>query len=74
MNKIINQIMNDLTGVLGKAQLEVVEKVLTKYIKEESESVNKNTDLLQAFIAAKRVEGCSEKSLVYYAHDNKKHA
>lgn len=66
MNKIINQIMNDLTGVLGKAQLEVVEKVLTKYIKEESESVNKNTDLLQAFIAAKRVEGCSEKSLVYY--------
>lgn len=53
MNKIINQIMNDLTGVLGKAQLEVVEKVLSKYIKEESESVNKNIDLLQAFIAAK---------------------
>ena len=67
MNKIINQIMNDLTGALSKTQLEVVEKVLSKYLKEECESVNQNIDLLQTFIAAKRVEGCSEKSLVYYS-------
>lgn len=67
MNKIINQIMNDLTGELSKTQLEVVEKVLSKYLKEECESVNQNIDLLQTFIAAKRVEGCSEKSLVYYS-------
>ncbi len=66
MNKIINQIKNDLAGMLNKAQLEMVEKVLSKYIKEENEGVNNKIDLLQAFIAAKRVEGCSEKSLGYY--------
>lgn len=68
MNKIINQIKNDLVGLLNKQQIEVVEKVLNKYLKDgdKTQTEGPNADLLTAFIAAKRVEGCSEKSLRYY--------
>lgn len=68
MNKIINQIKNDLVGILNKQQIESVEKILNKYLKDNTEEQvqGKNVDLLEIFIAAKRVEGCSEKSLSYY--------
>lgn len=68
MNKIINQIKNDLVGLLNKQQIEVVEKVLNKYLKDDDKTQTEgpSADLLTAFIAAKRVEGCSEKSLRYY--------
>lgn len=48
--------------------MKTLEQVLTKHLSGiiTAESEQKDTDLLPAFIAAKRVEGCSEKSLRYY--------
>ena len=33
---------------------------------EEKETINDNPNLLDAFVSAKRIEGCSEKTLKYY--------
>ncbi len=70
INKITNIIKEDLAGVLNKTQLEELEKVLRKRLKtvliDEKNDNETKMDLLKAFISAKRVEGCSEKSLRYY--------
>ena len=68
-NKIIAEIKREMKGALNKEQMELLVKTLEKYIDiplvsdghREHES-----SLLLAFISAKRVEGCSEKSLIYY--------
>ena len=57
---------------LNNKQMEKLHKVLTylleglSIIKEEKEEEKGNTDYLNIFICAKRVEGCSEKSIKYY--------
>lgn len=70
INRILNSIEEDLTGTLSKSQLDLVRKVLKKHltavVKEESEEEVDKIDTLDLFISAKRVEGCSEKSLRYY--------
>ena len=70
INKITNIIKEDLVGVLNKTQLEELEKVLKNRLKtvliDEKNSDETKEDLLKTFISAKRVEGCSEKSLRYY--------
>lgn len=69
LEKITNIIKEDLSGVLNKTQLEELDKVLKNrlrtVLKEENKEETKE-DLLKIFISAKRVEGCSEKSLRYY--------
>ena len=49
MNKIINQIKNDLVGILNKHQIESVEKILNKYLKDNTDEQDqcKNVDLLE---------------------------
>lgn len=70
INKITNIIKEDLVGVLNKSQLEELEKVLKNRLKtvliDEKNRDETKEDLLKTFISAKRVEGCSEKSLRYY--------
>jgi len=69
LEKITSIIKEDLSGVLNKTQLEELDKVLKNrlrtVLKEENKDETKE-DLLKIFISAKRVEGCSEKSLRYY--------
>lgn len=70
-NKLTTEIIQRMLPYLDNAQLiklrEVLGKVLVgvelseNYAEEES-----NESLLNSFISAKRVEGCSEKSLDYY--------
>ena len=71
LQKIISGIQLDLAGVLGEEQLQIVTQVVQKHlaslpIEEDSDAEEKRSDFLSLFIAAKRVEGCSEKSLRYY--------
>lgn len=69
-NRIINQIKSDLIGVLNKQQLDKLTKVLEKNLSnvEFNNQSEKTVDnnLLDYFISAKKVEGCSLKSLRYY--------
>lgn len=71
LQKIISGIQLDLAGVLGEEQMQIVMQVVQKHlaslpIEEDSDAETKRSDFLPLFIAAKRVEGCSEKSLRYY--------
>lgn len=72
--KFAEQIVLDMLPYLNNAQIMQLQKVLGKALQnvqlsresdsnEETYSNNRLTDL---FLSAKRVEGCSEKSLTYY--------
>ena len=72
--KIINEVMQGMLGCLNNVQLERLQEVLEhalfhKQISAVEEEINvalTNAQLLENFLAAKRIEGCSEKSLTYY--------
>lgn len=77
MNKtFINDIVQGMTPFLDNAQLEELQYVLQQTLHGKSivqaeppdplAQELENQRLLELFIAAKRVEGCSEKSLKYY--------
>ena len=71
IDQIIEEIQKDLDDFLDEKQkellLEALEKRLRPLKKEDLEQcIRKKQDMLPVFIAAKRVEGCSEKSLRYY--------
>lgn len=69
--EIINAIQKDLTGILDNQQMAILGKVLEKHLSALSGNQNTAVErngyaLLPLFVSAKRVEGCSEKSLRYY--------
>lgn len=70
INQVITNIQNDLLGILDEDQMKLLSEVLAKHLlplqSATTESKNEKSDMLPVFIAAKRVEGCSEKSLRYY--------
>lgn len=70
INQVITNIQNDLLGILDEDQMKLLSEVLAKHLlplqSATTESKNEKSDMLPLFIAAKRVEGCSEKSLRYY--------
>ncbi|UQA79440.1 tyrosine-type recombinase/integrase [Gardnerella vaginalis] len=72
--KVINEVMQSMLGCLNNMQLEKLQEVLEhalfhKQVSETEEEANAeltNEQFLNNFLAAKRIEGCSEKSLTYY--------
>ena len=68
LNTVINSIKGEMNTILTENQMKMLEQVLTKHLSGviAAETEQKEVELLPAFIAAKRVEGCSEKSLRYY--------
>jgi len=71
--QLITEVVQGMLGSITNAQMERLKKVLehalfnrTVSMTEGDESAQTNVQLLERFIAAKRVEGCSEKSLAYY--------
>lgn len=73
--QLITEIMQSMLLHLNNAQMEQLQKVLqhTLYNVEitivdaaKDTSSDTNQDLTERFISAKRIEGCSEKSLTYY--------
>ena len=74
-DKLITEIQTSMAIMLNSGQLEELRRVLTYYLHNvelterkapAQQEANENEELLEVFIAAKRVEGCSEKSLKYY--------
>lgn len=56
-NKQLINLQNNLNQVLQRYDVELI---------KDSNSENDNQELVEKFISAKRVEGCSEKTLKYY--------
>lgn len=69
MKKIIINIEQRMQEVLNNAQMEYLHKILIKFLEtenSENQEGNSNEKMLEMFLAAKKIEGCSKKSLDYY--------
>ena len=71
--KLITEVVQGMLGTLNNVQLDKLQHVMEhalygkEVIEKQMEDIEKsNEQLLQSFLAAKRIEGCSEKSLTYY--------
>ena len=62
-NAAVSQIMNNYY-TLGNALTETLRGVSVSY--EDTTPKQEERDAVEAFITAKRIEGCSEKTLKYY--------
>lgn len=63
-----DRIVQGMLPFLNNEQLRQLQRVLKRTLCEDEsmEKCHDNTELMEAFLAAKRVEGCSQKSLKYY--------
>lgn len=73
--KLMDNILRGMLGILNNAQMKRLQRVLEAEldhyfenddIQDISQMNETNKKILDAFIDAKRIEGCSEKSLRYY--------
>lgn len=72
--KLVNTIIQEMLPFLNNAQMTKLQKVLNyefekleiKIKNSNSFEIQSNANLINLFISAKRIEGCSEKSLKYY--------
>lgn len=72
--KVIQEVIQGMLGSLNNAQLEKLQTVLEHAlfnkqvigVEKENALAPTSAKLLHTFLAAKRIEGCSEKSLAYY--------
>ena len=71
--QIINDVIQAMLPHLNNYQLDILKKALEEALEhmsiqegEETEDIQQNNDFVEKFISAKRIEGCSEKSLIYY--------
>ncbi len=69
----MNEIMQQMQAYLDSAQLKKLKQVMKQTLyhydlsREDTKQENDDSDeLIDRFIAAKRIEGCSEKTLKYY--------
>ena len=61
-------ILNEMAGYLSISQMKKLQEVLLKNLTEDKAKQKdiSNSDYLKLFLAAKRIEGCSERTLQYY--------
>lgn len=70
--KLIQTVVTDMLPYLNNAQTEKLQEVLLHTLWDydislsDGKAEEREQDLLALFLAAKRIEGCSEKSLRYY--------
>ena len=69
--KIVN-IINEMAEFLSIAQMKKLQEVLLRQFteKEQPSKPASNTAYLQLFLDAKRIEGCSDRTLRYYRTTN----
>ena len=68
MKKMIYDVLNEMSEYLTIAQLKKLQDVMLGYLdKQETEQEPaSNAEYLQMFIDAKQIEGCSERTMIYY--------
>ena len=68
--EIITEVLQRMLPYLNNQQLDqlksTVDSVLTKYEIADDSIIQSSEELVSKFIEAKRIEGCSEKTLNYY--------
>ena len=61
-------IINEMSDVLNVAQLKKLQEVMLKHFVEKDavKHVTSNEEYLKLFLEAKRIEGCSDRTIQYY--------
>lgn len=69
--ELVQTILQRMSNALDEEQMGVLQSVLTSCLQQYAEDQNRriipDDELISSFISAKRVEGCSEKTLNYYS-------
>lgn len=75
-DEFVNDVLRDMLAYLDNGQAEQLRRVLQHNLSEyeiqrktdstTEDASTENARLTGAFLSAKRIEGCSEKSLSYY--------
>ncbi|MBD8917895.1 MAG: integrase [Lachnospiraceae bacterium] len=68
MEEKLVKILNEMAEYLSISQMKKLQEVLLKNMKEQEDSISEatNYDYLEMFIAAKKIEGCSDRTVSYY--------
>ncbi len=68
MEEKLVKILNEMAEYLSISQMKKLQEVLLKNMKEQDEHIleTDNYDYLEMFIAAKKIEGCSDRTVSYY--------
>lgn len=68
MEEKLVKILNEMAEYLSISQMKKLQEVLLKNMKEQEDSISEatNYDYLEMFIAAKKIEGCSDRTVEYY--------
>ena len=68
MEEKIVLILNEMSEYLSIAQMKKLQEVVLKTFSENEADKQEisNNDFLQMFLDAKRIEGCSERTIQYY--------
>lgn len=68
MQEKLVKILNEMAEYLSIAQMKKLQEVLLENLDESHEEKTKisNTEYLQLYLDAKKIEGCSERTLQYY--------
>ena len=68
MEEKLVKILNEMAEYLNISQMKKLQEVLLKNMKEQENSISEatNYDYLEMFIAAKKIEGCSDRTVAYY--------
>ena len=68
MEEKLVKILNEMAEYLSISQMKKLQEVLLKNMKEQEDSLSETTnyDYLEMFIAAKKIEGCSARTVAYY--------
>lgn len=74
MKELIIEVINDMADDLSVLQLKKLQEVLLKRLAQDEKQprVAQNEEYLDMFINAKKIEGCSERTLKYY-HSSVQH-
>ena len=65
--EVLQRMLTFLDNAQAKALEQTLESVLCKYFEDKRDKDEiSSQELLQKFLEAKRIEGCSEKTLIYY--------
>ncbi len=75
-HELIKTILQEMNGILDSSQLSALRETLemttqnysVSYSEDNCQAIDKeNSELLSTFLSAKKIEGCSEKTLKYYS-------
>lgn len=68
MEEKLVKILNEMAEYLNISQMKKLQEVLLKNMQETKEEIIEtcNFDYLEMFIAAKKIEGCSDRTVTYY--------